>query len=183
MIKKALSKTRSILGNKQLHQELSQRKTRNIKYTAVDDAKTIAIISDLSNDYTFNNIINFSKKFSSEGKEVTTLFCNNDKEIPKFYNREPSLIDKSLISRIGIPEKSAIEKFINTEFDYLFDFSDNNSFTIEYIFALSSAHLKVSKSSLNTSKFADVCLALHGKNEVQDYLNAINNYLNISTKK
>ncbi|MDL2227622.1 hypothetical protein LJC30_01875 [Odoribacter sp. OttesenSCG-928-L07] len=174
---------KNFLGKKYFQQDLANRQKRNIKYTAVDDAKSIAIISDLSNDYTFNNIINFSTRFSSEGKLVTTFFCNGDKDVPNFYNLEPTLIDKSMINRYGIPNKNVIQNFIDTEYDFLFDFSDNNIFTIEYIFALSSARLKVSKSSLNSSKYADVCLALQDKNEVQDYLNAINNYLNISMKK
>lgn len=178
-----LAKTTSMLGNRQLRHELARRKTRNVKYTAISEAKTIAIISDLSNDYAFNNIINFTKKISSEGKKVVNVFCTNEKEVPNFYNNAHTLIDRSMLDFSGIPNMKYIENFINTEYDFLFDFSDNDLFSVEYVFALSLAHLKVSKSSLKTAKFADVCLSLQDKNEIHDYLNAINNYLNISTKK
>jgi len=180
---KVLLKAKNILGSKQLQRDLSHRNARKTEYIAVGDAKTIAVISDLSNDYTFNNIINFLNKFSAEGKTVTTLYCCADKAIPSFYNQEPTLIDKSKLNFALIPERSEIQKFIDTEYDFLFDFSDNNLFTVEYIFALSMARLKVSKSSLKTSKYADVCLALQNKNEIKDYLTAIDNYLNISTIK
>ncbi|MDD4142031.1 MAG: hypothetical protein PHR20_04435 [Bacteroidales bacterium] len=175
-----LENIKAILGERSLRKDMARRRKRTVKYVDMHSALKIGFITNLDDEKSFFNVTRLAKKYAAEGKDVSVLYCSTKKEVPGFYTLEPTLLSRDELNFYGKPDPEKTKWFLNAGFDFLFDFSDESSFTVKYLFVLSNAHIKVSKTSLDTHIYADIVLSLDEKNEFQDYSKAIETYLNIA---
>lgn len=164
--------------NKKLRQKLNK-----FNYTrqpvSFKGSKTVGLLFDATEPWKLDIIKNYVQKLTKQEKKVTVLAFFNDKQkrdhyLYKFFNREQ--LDKTLI-----PNTSDVKDFIDKPFDILINLSLEELVSLEYIAALSKAHLRIGPS---TDKLYCYDLMIDVGNENLDFFIAqIDYFLNTVKNK
>ena len=106
-----------------------------------NSAQTIGVLFDATELSHRERIIQFSEDLKSKDKKVKLLgFFNNKQEVSNFpFNA----FNKNDIDWLMRPKGEVVQSFMNTDFDLLIGVYEGNNLPLEYIAALSKAHLRV----------------------------------------
>lgn len=129
-----------------LYQYFLQQKIKHlsVKRQAInfDKARRIGILFDATDQANEQLISRYKKKLQDSGKQVEVLAFVDDKlehdqtTLFKYFNRKN-------LSWTLQPTGSTVEQFIQTPYDILLNLHINSVPALEYVSALSQAHLRV----------------------------------------
>ncbi len=106
-----------------------------------ESAQNIGVLFDATELNHRERVIQFSKDLTSKDKKVKLLgFFNNKQEVVNFPFKA---FNKTNVDWLMRPKGEAVQSFINTDFDLLIGVYVGNNLPLEYIAALSKAHLRV----------------------------------------
>ncbi len=131
------AKTRQLTNNKRL-----------ITPVSYQQAKTIGIIINTSEEFGLKSISTYIKLLEEEGKKLQILCFINNNEIPNFpfhFN----IFSKKDFNWKGMVVEPGLAKFINNEFDYLFSLDFSQAPEIEYVLAASKAKFRAGAFDIN----------------------------------
>jgi Family of unknown function (DUF6913) len=138
-----------------------------------DSAQTIGVLFDATELGHREVVIQFSKELKAKNKKVKLLgFFNNKQEVSNFPFRA---FNKNDIDWLLRPKGEVVEKFINTTFDLLIGIYEGNNLPLEYIAALSKAHLRVGPYTDNTYCY-DLMIDTD-KRDLKNYIKQVEFYL------
>lgn len=136
------------------------KQNRHKQMVNLNDAGTIGIIYLVKDEKTFNSIKKLTLSLSGEKRDVIVAGYIIGKEFPNYCIASNSgyFFNNQSLRWTGIPKNDYLSKFIEKEFDILFDFSQDNIFTLKYITGLSKAKLKVGEFSADREKYLDLMI-------------------------
>lgn len=154
-----------------------------MQFNNLSSARTIGLIFYIKNKSDFDNAKEYAKELEDLGKEVTLLaYVINPNEIgnPYFGQGKYIFYSEKHFTKFAKIKETCITDFANTEFDILVNISDENYFYLEYIFALSKAHFKI--SGIDNCKYSDFTLNYNFTEGFKKFTSQINHYLNTIQK-
>ena len=169
------------LGRRKIHKILKS-KNRNIKVTNFDNAKSIAIIyqitttdyQDFINQYIdyLRGDIGFKKIVSLgyyEGTELPNFVINESFKYKYFTKKELDF------SRFG-KSKDVLE-FLNEDFEIIIDLSRDFIIPIKHVVASSNAGLKIGRHSIENEQFYDFMVEIDKSAPVSHFIKEVNAFL------
>ncbi|MCF8403341.1 MAG: hypothetical protein K9H58_05330 [Bacteroidales bacterium] len=126
------------------------------------NAKSIGIVYQVTNENTFKSIGRLVQTLAENNREVLVVGFVEGKEIPTYCVTANSgyYFNRQSVRWTHIPKNDYVNKFMDKEFDILFDLSEKDKLTIKYITGLSKAKLKVGRFSARNEKYLDMMIAL-----------------------
>ena len=131
---------------KQLMQQSFQRTPVEYK-----NAKKIGILLNASNPKSIEIVKKFVLTNSNDKRNVKVLAYFNDKE--EHPNFPYSYFGKKEVNFISKPSGQRVEQFINQPFDVLFNLCQEENLMLNYIAALSKAHMRVGPFQKNAEHY------------------------------
>ena len=157
---------------------------RNKSVINLDEAKSIGLIYNASDEKTHLIVCDFVKYLQDEKKNVKALGYAAYNQLPHYCF--PKLSYDYFIKRdlnwYFKPSTLRINDFINTEFDIIIDFSLEEVFPLLYIMALSKAKYKVGRYNEKYAAIFDFMLNVDNTVSLKDFLKEVTHYLNILNK-
>ena len=139
-----------------------------------ESAQTIGILFDATELNHREVVVDFSKDLKKRDKKVKLLgYFDNKQQISNFPFKAFNKNDVDWLMR---PKGEAVEKFMNYNFDLLIGIYEGNNLPLEYIAALSKAHLRVGPYTDNTYCY-DLMIDTDKRN-LKNYINQVEFYLN-----
>lgn len=141
---------------------VSNRSIRVKKYTSLEEATLIGLLFEVQGPDEFKRIVRFVESLEKKNRKVICLGLTNFKDVPDYckFTLTYQYVSGKNSNWFGIPEKTAIEKFIRTQFSILINLTTAPVFTLEYINIVSSASLKVGVYHPKTSIFYDMMISV-----------------------
>lgn len=154
------------------------RKAKAVNYAS---AKSIAVVYEIkTKDYQFfvNKFVDYLRE-EIGFKTIKTLGFYNSKEAPTFLDlgNKYKFINKTHLNWIYLPKPAEVEEFVNQEFDILIDLTQENIVPVKYLVASSKAKFKIGRYSEDNHDFFDFMISLNEKQNVKDFLDQVNHYL------
>ncbi|OFX68905.1 MAG: hypothetical protein A2X12_05175 [Bacteroidetes bacterium GWE2_29_8] len=178
-----IDKIKYRLGYIMLNKELENLK-RDKVLSNLKTAKKIGILYYLESEKQYNVISDFVKSLQEEHKTVKALGMIPEKTVPH-YCFPKIFYDYITVKDLNWyykPNAICVRDFINTEYDILIDLTTENSFTIEYISALSKAKLKVGKADNLRKKYYDIMIDIEKNKDLKYLILQITHYLSMLKK-
>ncbi len=139
-----------------------------------DSAQSIVILFDATELNHREIVMQFSKKLKEKDKKVKLIgFFNSKQDISNFPFQAFNKNDVDWLMR---PKSVVTKSFINTTFDLLIGVYEGNNLPLEYIAALSKAHLRVGPYTDNTYCY-DLMIDTDKRN-LKNYIKQVEFYLN-----
>lgn len=154
------------------------RVQRNPEFINLNNAKSIAVVANLSNMEKYKVVAAFVNELRQQGKTIFVAAIVENDEFKKFFEVGTSvlLISKKNITCFGKPKNSKHKEFISHKFDILIDTSLSQNITIQHLVALSIASFKVGKYYDNCS-YADFMINIKETDTFQFFIEQIKHYL------
>ncbi len=152
-----------------------QRKGRFHNY---DTAKTLAILFDSDNKDEFSALDTFVKELKNKGLEVFVLVFNREKECPKIFEKchfQTYCSVKKDFNFYRAPKTKEIQDFINKPFNVLIDLSLKETYSQQYVTALSKAEFKVGAAHIKHN-YCDFFIQLKASSTLRDLIQQIDYY-------
>lgn len=152
----------------------SRRQSAKRKLVNLDTAKTVGILFDATELDDRNVVLKYAKALKDQGKRVRTLgYFDNKLENENFtfshFNRKK--LDWALR-----PTGEAVMTFMKEQLDLLLTIDPLTKFHMEYIAALSNAHLKVGPYTDNTYCY-DLMIDAGAGSNLHSFINQIEHLL------
>ena len=160
-----------------------KRKLKSLKRKVITHnfktAKTAGILFNSPDEKSFEAIKEFLSFLSQNELKVIALGYIPSKKIPENYlmRKGFNFYCKSDLNWYYKPKNEIINKFINQDFDILFDLSIKEYFTVNYVGSLSKASFKIGKQTENA--YPDFLIDINKNNTVEYLIEQIKYYLNI----
>ncbi len=146
-------------------------KRRSVTY---ESAQTIGILFDATELNQREVVMQFSKKLKEKKKKVKLLgFFNNKQEVNNYPFKA---FNKNQVDWLLRPKDEVVEYFIKNTFDVLIGIYGGENLPLEYIAALSRAHLRVGPYTDNTYCY-DLMFDTN-KWDSEDFIKQVEIYLN-----
>jgi hypothetical protein len=131
----------------------------------LEDARSIAIIYNASDEVTYNIVSDFVKYFRDRQKSVKTMGFVNYNRLPHYCFPKLSYdyFTKRDLNWYYKPSNIRVTDFIKEEFDILIDLSMTDCFPLNYIAGLSKAKFKVGRFGNKYSNIYDFMLNVDNK--------------------
>lgn len=141
---------------------------------AIDAAKSLGILFDATLPENRDIAIQFSNQFKQNNKSVKLFgYFDNKQDITNFPFKA---FNKNDIDWLLRPKGLFIDQFLDEPFDFLICIYTGECLPIEYISALSKAHLRVGPYTDNTYCY-DLMIDTAGKESLKEYLKQVSFYL------
>jgi hypothetical protein len=172
-------KIRTALGNYILRKKIKSS-SRKKQLHNFETAKTAGILFDAGDTESFKYIKDFSKFLKSENIKPQLLGYIESKEVPDemVLWDDCDIVSINEIDWLLKPSSPEALRFINTEYNILFDLSLTHYFTMCYISKLSSAIFKVGRYTEEDNDF-DLMIDVRKNPQVDYLIEQIKNYLSI----
>jgi hypothetical protein len=139
-----------------------------------ESAQTIGILFDATELNHRETVAQFSKELKARNKKVKLIgFFDNKQEVSNFPFKA---FNKNDIDWLMRPKGQIVENFMNNTFDLLIGIYEGNNLPLEYIAALSKAHLRVGPYTDNTYCY-DLMIDTDKRN-LKNYIKQVEFYLN-----
>ncbi len=145
-----------------------------------DDAKSIGILYDSSNEKHFELIRKYVKEIrDTHHKEVLALGYYDQVELPpmRFSKLGLDFFTKKNLNWYFKPITPIVRNFVNHEFDILIDLHTGNSIPFRYIVAMSKARFKIGKYEKAAADFYDFMISTGEQLTMTQFIEQINHYL------
>ena len=158
--------------------------SRNKQFINLADSATIGIVFHQPDNGNFKAIQEFMKMLAAEGKQIAALGYIEGKNVPDFYllRKGFNFFCDSDLNWFHQPEAGFVDDFVKREFDILINLSIDNSFPVEYIYALSNAKFKVGIYA-NGISHSDLVIDVKDNHDVDYLIGQITHYLRIINRK
>ena len=157
---------------------------RNRCVMNIDDAKSIGLVYDASDEATYAIVSDFVRFFQERQKTVKAIGFINYNRLPHYCF--PKLFydyfTKRDLNWYFKPNKTRIIDFINEEFDIIIDLCLYDCFPLICISGLSKAKFKVGRYSEKYPDIYDFMLKVDHEISLEDFIKEIINYLSIINK-
>jgi hypothetical protein len=122
-------------------------KVRRMKSCNLREAKTIGLLFDATQPFSFEIIKDLVKDLSSTAKEVKVLGYVDSKQMIDhyLYRKGFEFFTRTHLNWFSKPQSDAVNDFIKKDFDILLNLSLEQSYPVNYIFALSNARFKAGR--------------------------------------
>lgn len=133
---------------------------RNKKFINLNEAKTIGIIYQLTDQTNFRKVKLLMKELTTPSRQVMIVGFVNRNDIPNYCIAANSgyYFDLKDLNWFDSPKNDYIAKFINKEFDILIDLSLEDIFPLRFISALSKSKFKVGMYADENKEFLDLMI-------------------------
>lgn len=176
-LKKYLWK-RSFLRDK----DLILRKKNVVNF---DDAKSISIIYNASNEHEHHKVLSFARRLQQMNKSVRAIAYVGYNRLPHYCN--PTLTwDFFTLKEINWfkrPDSIHIRDFLKVETDILIYLDQDGLLPLEYIAGLSRARFKAAAFNDKFKDTFDIMIDLKDKIEIEELMSQIVTYLKMINKK
>jgi len=153
---------------------------RNKCLINLNNAKTIGIIYELTDEASFMKMKLLKKELTTPNRQIVVVGYVNRDEIPSYCIAANSgyYFNKKDLNWFGYPKNDYIAKLMNKEFDIFIDLSLEEVYAIKSISALSKSKFKVGRYSENNKKLFDLMITLKkGKSSIDELSEQIIHYL------
>ena len=145
-------------------------KRRAVTY---ESAQTVGILFDATELSQRDAVLQFSKKLKEKNKRVKLLgFFNNKQDVNNYSFKA---FNKNEVDWLMRPKSEAVEYFNRNTFDLLIGIYQGDNLPLEYIAALSKAHLRVGPYTDNTYCY-DLMIDTN-KRDLEDFIKQLEFYL------
>ena len=158
---------------------------RQIKAINLRQAQSVGLIYDSGDEKIFNAIKNYYRLLKQEGvKNIEVLGYVDEKQLPVFLTPERDFDYFSIkeVNWYGKPISQNVLTFANKNFDILIDLSLKENLPLQFILAMSQAHLKVGASGLNRNNLLDLIINLKEDQGINYLIKNVSVYLNMLNK-
>jgi hypothetical protein len=164
---KIIQQIRSYFRDNSLKSKLKLLKPTSRKCVSFEEAQTVGLIFDATDTDKRQTALHYAEKLSKSGKKVKLLgFFDSKQDSPDFtfgyFSRKN--IDWALR-----PGGKSVESFLQGAYDILITLNPLSNQHLEYISALSNAHLKIGPSTDNLYCY-DLMIDVRNKNSVLDFI-------------
>ncbi len=151
---------------------------RVVKYTALPDVRSAAIIFDINEENIIDTVKSLIEILDRRGVKFSAIAVNFSKfPYPtEFLDHRIYVLNRFDLNFIGLPIYNKIEEFVSLNFNLFIDFSSLYNFTFDYITRSSIASFKVGRCNYPNSPY-DLSLENTEDNSSRNYLNSIIHYL------
>lgn len=125
-----------------------------------------------NNKIEYQNTKPFINSLSNEGKKVTILILTNEKKSP-----DSKYLSKSECKWFGKIDSYVANKFIVTQFDYLFFLNKKSHFICEYILASSKAKCRVGLRNESKKHFFELMFDQDKNEPTESFYKTVKGYL------
>ena len=126
-------------------------------------AKKIGIVFTVEDELKHQQVKDFVSKLQHEGKQVEVLeFLPKKKDNPEFRYDFFTIEDLNFWGKINSPN---FEKFVKTNFDYLYNIDIQSNALILNLLANSKANCRIGKYEENLTSFFELMIETNGTNQ------------------
>ena len=149
------------------------------------DVKYVGILYLLQDEQTHKTVADFVAKLQGQQKQVKVIGLFNGQIQPLYYIPKLSfdLLMMKDINWVGIPKAEFVAPFLKEEFDVLFFLPQTKNVSLEYLYALSHAKLKVAADLHKTNQYSDLMFKVDEDGFLPRLINTSVHYLNVINKK
>lgn len=150
---------------------------RNKEIISLDQAKSIGIITRITNEDSYKLIYSIFTKLQSQHKSVWLMGYIDDKTVPHFCLQQltADYFCKKNLNWFGKPDFVQMQDFLLKEFDLLIDFSDAPFSAIQYVLAQSKAKL-ITGTVAESQDYYDLLIHIDDKSDKIEILKHIHLY-------
>lgn len=167
-----------VFKNKYLKKYLKTHKVlRNKQMTALEKAKSIGILTRITDEDSYKLIYSIFTKLQSQQKSVWLMGYVDDKLVPHYCLQQltADYFCKKNLNWFGKPDFVQMNDFLQKEFDMLIDFSDGPFAAIQYILAQSKAKF-ITGSLPELKEYYDLYIQTEDPTNKYEILNNIQLY-------
>ena len=179
-----INKFRNSIGNFLLNRKLNKsRREKNV--VNIDEARSIAIIYNVTDEKRFGIIKKVSKQLSNENRQVMILGYIDSKSIPNYCVAANAgyYFNRKSVNWYGGPKTDYLEQFVQKPFDLLIDFTTEDFIITKYIAGLSNSKFKAGSFSNFHQKYLDMMIERSPETSFEAYVDHTLHYLKILRSK
>ncbi|HTA63526.1 MAG TPA: hypothetical protein VK835_13765 [Bacteroidia bacterium] len=152
---------------------------RNKEFVKLNDAKTIGILFDATNNDTFETVKKFIEQLKAYTKNVHAIGYVDEKITPNYsyIKTDIDLFNKKELKSFYQPQSSYIKTFMEDEKDLLIDINLNRKTPLQFIAASSKAKCKVGIHLPENEPLHDILIATNPQQGLDFYLQQVVKYL------
>ncbi len=167
------------LRNRFLQKKIFNLDSRRSPVT-FESAQSVGILFNATEQANRSQIIQFANHLKKGGKAVTIIgYLDNKQDASAFSFKA---YNKNDIDWLGRPKKEILEKYAEKTFDILICIYQDECVAIDYIAALSKAHLRVGPNTEQTYCY-DLIIDTSKNRSIQHFLKEVDFYLHKINKK
>lgn len=155
---------------------------RQHKMVAFDDAKTIGVIYDSTDEKNFEIIKKYVKELREiYKKDVLALGYYNGAQLPnmRFSKLGLDFFTRKALNWHFKPIAPVVRNFALKDFDILIDLHTGNSIPFKYIIAMTKAKFKIGRYDRSSAPFYDFMISVEDNISLTKFIEQINYYLNM----
>ena len=159
--------------------------SRNRVMASFSDVKSVGVIYLLQDEQTYKTVADFVAKLQGQHKQIKVIGAFAGQIQPVYYIPKLSfdLLMMKDVNWVGIPKAEFVHPFVNEEFDVLFLLSQSKNVSLEYLYALSHAKLKVAADLDEINLYSDLMFKVGEDNFLQKLIDTSVHYLQVINKK
>jgi hypothetical protein len=152
---------------------------RNKQFVKLNNAKTIGILFDATDNNTFEIVKRFIEKLKVDTKNVHAIGYVDEKLRPNYsyIKTDIDLFNKKELKNFYQPQSPYIKTFIEDEKDLLIDINFNQKLPLQFIAASSKAKCKVGMHFPENEPIHDILIATTSQQGLGFYLQQVVKYL------
>lgn len=149
------------------------------------DVKYIGVIYLLQDEQTHKTVAEFVAKLQGQNKQIKVIGLFKGQIQPLYYIPKLSfdLLMMKDINWMGRPKAEFVAPFLKEEFDVLFFLSQTTNVSLEYLYALSHAKLKVAADLPDINQYSDLMFKVNEDDFLPKLIKTSVHYLNVINKK
>jgi hypothetical protein len=157
---------------------------RNRKIQNLNNAKTIGLIYDASDEKLHNVVCDFVKYFQENMKIVKAIGYVSYSRLPHYCFPKLSFdyFTRKDLNWYFKPTPQRVQDFINEEYDIVIDLTMKDNFALQYIAGLSHGKFKVGRYSNKYSGIYDFMLDVDENITLEKFIKESIHYLSILNK-
>lgn len=152
---------------------------RNKEFVKLNDAKTIGILFDATNNDAFETVKKFIEKLKTYTKNVHAIGYVDEKLTPNYsyIKTDIDLFNKKELKSFYQPQSPYIKTFMEDEKDLLIDINISQKVPLQFIAASSKAKCKVGIHLPENEPLHDILIATTPQQGLDFYLQQVVKYL------
>jgi hypothetical protein len=157
------------------------RLVRKRQMTGLEEAATIGILFDASQQSTYDRVCDFIRNLQDKNKNVRAIGFVNAKAIPH-YCIPRLFFDFFTLKDINWyyrPTKQFVTDFLAFDFHLCINLDLHDNLSLQYISGLSKAGLKVGVNGEKNTRFYDLLFQIDDRDDLDDFITQIIHYLTI----
>lgn len=171
---------RNKLAGYLLKKELGQNR-RVPGVISFDQAKSIGILYDATNDHDYELMKNYVKELRGASKDVIALGYFNQKELPsmRFMKLGLDLFTKKSLDWKQKPKGSVVSSFLDKKFDILICFNLDRSVPLSYLASQANAIFKIGRYEKTFAGMFDFMIKPETQPTLKQMMEQVDHYLKL----